>query len=387
MAPVPKGASVRFGVVIPTYNEAEFIGPTISSLGSQRDRGGREFGADRLEVVVADTPGSDGTPSAARAAGAKHGGIKVTVVSESEPSMVAARIAGIECLLARPTGAPDVLISADADTSFPAGWLSAVEDVLHQGYQMVSTAGCFEHDFWMRCPRLSRRYVEKIGTIFFNQETARALLTPQDRPLFTSSLFEPFGRPVSDCAMAITTKLYQELGGIQREYYDLEKGRPILAVGWPLMFQAELAGHAVTYMPRPEYKTSARRLLHEPEALFSGASYLTEIEHFRDESEYQYAWLEHFAERLDMEPLRRYVIKNYILQQCITRPDRIMANRRYFADAAEDLLSTVASWHAENPSPGTRDIFEFADQLADGYHEVVLEQVERMAGAEAGEHG
>lgn len=374
---------MRLGVVIPTYNEAEFIGPTIDSLGQQRDRDGHGYGEGRLEVVVVDTPGNDGTPDAAQQTAARHPCLKVTVVSETEPSMVSARIAGIEYLMSRPNGPPDVLISGDADTSFPHGWLSAIEDVLNRGYRVVSTGGCFEHDFWMRCPQLSRRYIEQIGTIFFNPATANALLKPDDRPLFTPTLFEHFGRPVSDCAMAVTTELYEELGGIQQEFYDVNRLRPILAVGWPLMFRAELAGHVVGYLRSPEYETSARRLLHEPEALFSGASYLNEIEHFRERSEDQYAWLEQFANRLDMEPLRRYVIKNYILQQCITRPERIMANRRFFADAAEDLVRDVAGWRAEHPSVGTRDVFEFADQLTDRFHDVIFKQVEHIARAES----
>lgn len=370
---------MRLGVVIPTYNEAEFIGPTIESLGQQVDRHGERYEPERLEVVVADTPGHDGTPDAAREAGARTH-LKVTIVSEPEPSMVAARIAGLDHLLSRPEGPPDVLISADADTRFPVGWLGHVEGVIRQGYGMVSTSGCFEHEFWMRCRRLARRYVEEIGIVFFNNSTAEAVLNANDRPLFTPRLFEQFGRPVSDCGLAITTELYQSIGGIRREHYDDDGQREILAVGWPLMFRVELAGHSIGQMRWPEYETSARRLLHEPEALFSGASYLNEIEHFRCTSGDQYAWIDHFAERLDMAPLRRYVIKNYILQQCITRPDRITANRSVFGEATFDVLSAVAAWHSRHPSPRTRDVFEFADKLADDYGSVVLARLRQEAG-------
>lgn len=372
---------MRFGVVIPTFNEAKFIGRTIDSLGRQVDHAGVLFGPDRLEVVVADTPGSDGTANAAREAGSKHPGIKVTVVSEPELSMVAARIAGIDYLLSRPSGVPAALISADADTTFPPTWLVSVERLLAQGHRMVSTAGCFEHQFWLRCRALSRRYVEQIGTIFFNTKTAEALTAPNDTPLFTPDLFRRFGRPVSDCGFAITPDLYHELGGIRREHYDDEQSQPILAVGWPLMFRAELAGESIAFMSLPEYETSARRLLYEPEALFTGTSYMSEIENFRSTSDDQYAWLERFAERLDMEPLRRYVVKNYILQQCITRPDRILANPEYFGQASTEIVETVAAWHAKHPEPGTQDIFGFADQLTDVHGEVVMRQVRKLANA------
>lgn len=381
MAPVPKGDAVRFGVVIPTFNEAEFVAATIASLDQQVDSSGHPYGADRLEVVVADTPGDDATADVAREAAEQHAKLALTVVTVPEPSMVAARIAGIEHLLARPSGAPDALISSDADTEFPSTWLAGVDAMLGEGHRMVSTAGCFEHEFWQRCPTLARRYVEHVGTLFFNADTARDVTTRGDMPAFTPELFHRFGRPVSDCGLAITPDLYRRLGGIRREYYDDEQTQPILAVGWALMFRAELAGETIGFMPWPEYETSARRLLHEPEALFSGASYLNEIEHFRSATDDQYAWLKRFADRLDMQPLQRYVVKNYVLQQCILRPQRIMASREYFGDQAADLVNTIAGWHARHADPASRDIFAFADQLADAYGDTVLKQARQLAKA------
>lgn len=370
---------MRYGVVIPSFNEVAFIGGTIASLGMQADQSRSPFALDRLEVVVVDTPGSDGTAEVAREFGSQHPKLKVTVLTEPEPSMVAARIRGVEYLLSQQDTRPEVLVSADADTTFPPDWLASVDRLVAKGYRMVSTAGCFEHQFWLRCTTLARRYAEQVGTIFFNSNTIQAVVEPGDVPLFTAELFHRFGRPVSDCGFAITTDFYRQLGGIRREYYDHENRRPILAVGWPLMFRAEMAGESIAFMPSPEYETSARRLLHEPEALFSGTSYLNEIESFRSTADDQHTWLERFADRLDMSALRRYVIKNYILQQCILRPERIMRNHQYFGEAATDIVEAIAAWHPLHPEPGTRNIFEFADQLADAYGELILSRVRELA--------
>ncbi|MFB6985864.1 glycosyltransferase [Streptomyces sp. NPDC056304] len=361
----------RFGFVIPTYNEAETIGRTIESIALQRSPEGDLISRDSCEIVVADTPGHDETPRAVAQAAARFDGLRCSVVSEPARSMVAARNTGIGHLLERPSPV-DYIVSGDADTVLPPGWLSAVEDKLAQGATIVSIAGFFETELWRRCPALTRCYVEEIGTVFFPQAIIDEYVTAQDRPLFTQRLFRDFGRPVSDCAFVIESDTYQKLGGFKPEHYDEGGQDEIPAVGWPFMFRAELAGIDIAYVEEPAYETSARRLLHEPEALFSGSSYLGEIENFRSQNDDQYAWLDHFAPRLNMEALRRYVVKNYVLQQCITRPERIVQNRGTFGSAAEELAMAVASWRDAHPQPGAREVFAFADELTDRFFGAVV---------------
>jgi hypothetical protein len=243
---------------------------------------------------------------------------------------------------------------------------------------MVSTAGCFEADFWRRCPALARRYVERVGTIFFTEETSAEVLRVGDAPLFTPSLFQWFGRPLSDCGFAVSARLYRRLGGFHHEFYDDDERTPILAVGWPLMFRADLAKVPIGFLSTPEYETSARRLLHEPEALFSGASYLGAIESFRSVTSDQHAWLEHFAPQLDMEPLQKYVVKNYILQQCITRPERINASPEFFGGFLNQVIQDIVQWHETHKRVITRDIFSFAEVLTGRYFEGLLQQVRRQ---------
>ncbi len=361
----------RFGFVIPTYNEAEIIGRTIESIALQRSSDGELVPRDSYEIVIADTPGHDETPRAVAQAAARFDGLRCNVVSEPARSMVAARNAGIGRLLDRQSPV-DYIVSGDADTILPPDWLSAVEEKLAQGATIVSTAGFFETDFWRRCPILTRCYIEEIGTVFFPQVITDEYVTAQDRPLFTPQLFRNFGRPVSDCAFVIEAETYQKLGGFRPEYYDAEGHVEIPAVGWPFMFRAELAGIDIAYVEEPSYETSARRLLHEPEALFSGSSYLGEIENFRSRNDDQYAWLDHFAPRLNMEVLRRYVVKNYVLQQCITRPERIAQNRAAFGSAAEELATVITAWRDAHPQPGAGEIFTFADELTDRFFDAVV---------------
>ncbi len=130
---------MRFGVVIPTFNEADFIGETVASLLSQTGEDGHRLASDALEVVVVDTPGDDGTPEAARAVASRFDGARLTVLRDDERSMVSARILGVNHLLSRQHGPPDCLVSADADTLFPATWLVSIGDLISGGCSMVST--------------------------------------------------------------------------------------------------------------------------------------------------------------------------------------------------------------------------------------------------------
>ncbi|MBK3631952.1 glycosyltransferase [Streptomyces sp. MBT97] len=366
----------RFGFVIPTYNEAEAIGRTIESIALQRSLGGGLVSRDSYEIVIADTPGHDETPRAVAQAAARFDGLRCSVVSEPARSMVAARNAGIEALLDRKNPV-DYIVSGDADTVLPADWLSAVEEKLQRGATIVSTAGFFETSLWHRCPTLTRCYIEEIGTVFFPQVITDEYVTVEDRPLFTTQLFRDFGRPVSDCAFVIESGTYRKLGGFRPEYYDAEGQEEIPAVGWPFMFRAELAGIDIAYVEEPAYETSARRMLHEPDALFSGSSYLGEIENFRSRNDDQYAWLDHFAPQLNMEVLRRYVVKNYILQQCITRPERVVQNRWVFGSVADELVTTVVAWRETRTQPGAREVFAFADELTDRFFDTVVHSLRR----------
>lgn len=350
---------VRFGVVVPTYEEASYIGRTVSSLGEQHfpDRSHWE-----LEIVVVDTPGTDGTPEVALAAAPARPDVSVTVLAEREPSMVTARITGFNYLLGRSAGPPDVLVSADADTVFPADWIMSIARMIEAGSAIVSSSGCFEHEFWRRCPRLATRYRKEVGDVFFGERTASEF-DDEQRPLFGREVFERFGRPLSDCGFAITVATYRALGGIQHETYDAAGAEPILAVGWPLMFRAEMSGVRVDTLWSPEYETSARRLVNEPDALLSGASYRYEVANYRAPEESRHAWIERMAPRLDMNVLRHYVVKNYIMQQCAIRPERITGNADFLGPCAEPLAGTVEAWRQVHPRPAARDVFAFAEAL------------------------
>ena len=91
--------SPRFSVVIPAYNEADYLPAALRSLRAQDFPGA-------VEVIVVDNGSTDGTADLARRLGAR-------VVEEHAPGVCAARQRGT--LAAR----GEIVVSTDADTVHP----------------------------------------------------------------------------------------------------------------------------------------------------------------------------------------------------------------------------------------------------------------------------
>lgn len=111
----------RFSVVIPCYNEENYIGDTLLSLQSQDYNG--EF-----EVIVVDNNSTD-----ASAKIAKHYG--ATVIREKRPGVCWARQTGTEAAIG------EIVISTDADTIFTPNWLAKLDCTFNHSNNFVAVAG------------------------------------------------------------------------------------------------------------------------------------------------------------------------------------------------------------------------------------------------------
>ncbi|HEY5114689.1 MAG TPA: glycosyltransferase family A protein [Nakamurella sp.] len=111
----------RYSVVIPAFNEQAYLGACLASLASQDYPGA-------FEVIVVDNNSTDDTAVIAAAAG-------VTVVVEPERGVCQARQRGTE--VAR----GEIVISTDADTTFPPGWLSGIDAAFARHPGAVAVAG------------------------------------------------------------------------------------------------------------------------------------------------------------------------------------------------------------------------------------------------------
>jgi len=99
------GATVS--VVIPAYNEEQYLGRCLEALAQQT------YPADRLEVIVVDNGSTDATAEIARQYG-------VRVIAEPRKGVARARQTGFEAA----RGA--IIASTDADTVVPPFWVARI---------------------------------------------------------------------------------------------------------------------------------------------------------------------------------------------------------------------------------------------------------------------
>ena len=122
----------RFSVVIPAFNEVDYLGRTLQSLLQQDFEGS-------YEVIVVDNNSTDGTARLAR-------GYGVRVVDEPEVGVCAARQRGADAAVG------EIIVSTDADTVHPANWLRSI-DANFSDLSVAAVAGTLP---LRECRRLER---------------------------------------------------------------------------------------------------------------------------------------------------------------------------------------------------------------------------------------
>jgi glycosyltransferase involved in cell wall biosynthesis len=118
---VTRAYKYRFSVVIPCFNEADFIGATLSSLRAQDI-------SEKYEVIVVDNNCTDETVKIAKQYGAR-------IVNEKRGGVCFARQTGT--LKAR----GEIVLSTDADTTFSPNWLSTIDKSFRDNEKLIAVAG------------------------------------------------------------------------------------------------------------------------------------------------------------------------------------------------------------------------------------------------------
>lgn len=124
---------MRYSIVVPAYNEAAYLPATLDSLQHQDYTG-------PYEIVVVDNNSTDDTARIAAERG-------VRVLQEGRQGVCAARQTGSLAAVG------EIIVSADADTLYPPGWLSAVDRTLTSSAEIVAVAGPCRYEnaqWWTR---------------------------------------------------------------------------------------------------------------------------------------------------------------------------------------------------------------------------------------------
>jgi len=131
------------GVVVPAHDEADRLGRCLDSVAVAADVARQLYGLS-VEVVVVLDDCRDGTASVAAAAG-------VRTVATAGRNVGAARALGMATVLDRvATGTPTWLVTTDADTTVPPGWLLGHLRRAGRGADLV--VGTVEVGDWSQWP-------------------------------------------------------------------------------------------------------------------------------------------------------------------------------------------------------------------------------------------
>ncbi len=113
-----------WSVVVPYYNERDYLAATLASLQAQTVR--------PLRLILVDNASTDGSAEIARAALADADGVYVTFLHEARPGQAAA----LECGIAK-ASTPFIAI-CDADTIYPPDYLARAQARFDGGGRKVA---------------------------------------------------------------------------------------------------------------------------------------------------------------------------------------------------------------------------------------------------------
>lgn len=365
-------------LVIPFFNEERDLPPLLNNLATQVDADGEPLRRGFWRLILVDNGSQDRSADIVQTWINENPSVETVVLHEPIKSHIQGRICGASFSLDKENSSYAILANADADTLFHPGWIYDISKRLNAGnFDVLSYAGHFPPSFWERVPAMTQSYFENVGTIFFGPQTIEQFGFAGRRALFTEKIFLDFGRMPSDCGYALTKRAYTAAGGYRRDYWP--DGREVLGEGWNLKFRLDAIGARIAYVSDKPYQTSPRRLLLEAEDLLSGKSYAGEMSDLRDEPrESQFQILNDNALSYDFDSLRRYVVKNYILLQCITRPELIKKNYKYFDGVGDNLLHDVTVAGLKIMEESSANVYELAETLLNRYYDVVFINVSQI---------
>lgn len=359
---------MRLGIVIPAKDEQEYIVRTLESLASQACARSLD-----CEIVVVENGSSDRTREVV-AEYARMSPANIALLSIDEPSAIEARILGVRHLLEREDPA-HCLVSCDADTVYPHEWLQAVQDGFQAGWDVVACAGYMHPLLWDQCPNVTRRYIDEVGSIFFDPDTVNSLRLDERDLLFTHRIYAEFGRPLCSQGFAITSDAYVRIGGFRREYYDAGGTEEILLAATPLLFRAELADLRVGPSERPWWLTSPRRLVSEPYIQLGRQFQHTDMATIRTVDHTIYKRFDADADRFDYHDLRLNCVRDYILTPCVVRPDLVTSNSHRFGKLTSEVRRAILAVHQQRERLEPRHVFDTARRLTQRYGDALLEHL------------
>ncbi len=365
-------------VVVPFYNEASVLADLCREFAGQKDANGHLLSSDSWRVIAVNNASTDDSAGIIQSFRGQPGMPETIILDEPQKGVVQARRTGTDYALA--DARHPFVLHIDADNRLPETLIADVSRRLSSGRaDVLAYAGHFSLDFWQRVPRLAQRYYESTGVLEFCAETRRHFGFDEARALFTRQLFEDFVRVPNQLGLAMTKASLQQCGGYFREY-DAQ-GNEILGEARNIWFRLDMHDARLDYVDDLIVTLNPRRLLGDPERWCSGQSYAGGMTDLRDiDSEDNYALLNRLAEKVEFAPVRRNMIKRFIIEPCVVKPQRIKANSGYFTSIEADFHQQIVRWRERHPLRQYADALPLVLDLTEQYSSTILNNMRYLRG-------
>ena len=203
-----EGAYRNLAIVVPVFNEAAGIRPTLEALSAQRDLD--------FDVVFVDNDSTDDSATVIREFAAARGQSRWRIIHESQKGTGAAADTGMRAAIA--DGAT-LLARTDADCLPREDWTASVRRAFGEGLELVGGELVPRHDEGLS---LARRIVLR-GAVELAEAFGR--IRPGNRG---EGYLGPY-MMAAGCNVAITADLYERAGGFPRTAIeDLHEDRALV---------------------------------------------------------------------------------------------------------------------------------------------------------------
>lgn len=221
----------KIGVVLPVYNEADYLPETLTSLAQQTEK-------SHFFVVVVDNGSTDKSRQVIQRFSRKNPGMKMVVVDEKRRGARFARQTGFEKAI---TLGADILLSVDADTVYPKTMIEEVRAKYDKGADTLLLGSAIFSPHTRLLQHVYCKEFMKLTVLLKKKE------------------FEIFGPAAQAGYFAMSSSLYSRL------WWD-DIARPLVWVEGPMISRRLYFGGATVQSGLTEAITSDRRFL----ADFSG---------------------------------------------------------------------------------------------------------------------
>ena len=382
VSPLPGGVDV----VVPFYNEATVLTQLCQQFIHQVDDRNQPIDSSAWRVIAVNNASTDNSVEILTAAAQQPGMPELIVIDEPVKGVVRARQTGAQYALRSAAHNP-YLLHIDADNQLPAGLIADVSRRLASGQSdVLAYAGHFSWRFWRQVPQLAQRYYAAVGTLEFCPQTCKDFGFSHTQALLTPQLYQDFVRVPNQLGLAMTKISYVNCGGYFSEYAG--DGKEILGEARNIWHRLDRAGANLAYAEQPFITLNPRRLLADPERWCAGRSYAGGMSDFRSAATADaHARLNRLAAGIDFAPVRRNIIKRFIIETCVAKPERIAANREYFAGVLEPFRASVYDWHHRKPVRNYADVLPLVLELTARYAEMILENIRQIRGIGSADGG